>query len=66
MAEQEDPIQLRVWYWELHKKQKTGDFSQEDTFTLIYVCSELGRLGYVLNEDDSDWILPSDTPKKSD
>lgn len=66
MAEQEDPVQLRLWYWELNKKQKTGDFSHEDTFMLIYVCTELGRLGYSLNEDESDWILPSDPPRKGD
>ena len=58
MTEKEDPLQLRLWYWELNKKQKNGTFSIDDTFNLIYVCIELGQLGYVLGEDESDWILP--------
>jgi hypothetical protein len=58
MAEKEDPLQLRLWYWELYKKQKNGTFDIEDTLDLIYICAELGNLGYVLNDDESDWIPP--------
>lgn len=29
--------------------------SQEDAATLLHVCMELGKLGYVLNDDESDW-----------
>lgn len=65
MTEQEDPLQLRLWYRELHKKQADGTFDAEDVFNWLYVCHELGRLGYITNKDESDWILLSDKPDES-
>jgi len=66
MTEKDDPLQLRLWYWELHKKQQNNTFEQEDVFYLIYVCNTLGRLGYILNDDESDWILLPDTTKNDE
>jgi len=66
MTENDDPLQFRLWYWELYKKQKAGTFDTDDTFNLLYICSELGKLGYITNEDESDWILPPDKPQDGD
>lgn len=58
-------MQLRLWYRELHKKQAEGTFDADDTFNWVYVCTELGRFGYVLNKDESDWSLPPQQMKMS-
>lgn len=66
MMEQEDPTELRVWYWELEKKRKAGTFTKDDAALLVYICIELGKAGYTTNEDESDWIPPQKNDQESD
>ncbi|MCA9331212.1 hypothetical protein KC957_04115 [Candidatus Saccharibacteria bacterium] len=51
--------QLRWKYKDLIKKQQEGSFDKEDALDLLVVISELGSMGYILNEDETDWLPPS-------
>jgi hypothetical protein len=48
--------ELQATYRALREKERRGTFNRDDAVTLIMVCSELGKRGYRLNEDESDWI----------
>lgn len=45
----------RETYRNLMRRIDTGLFSRDDAFTLIHVSLELGRMGYKLTRDESDW-----------
>lgn len=54
------PDAMRHTYRAIRQLQAAGVMTEADAYELVHVCIELGKLGYVLNDDESDWILKED------
>ena len=52
-----DPDVMRADYRHFWTLVNAGSVTELDAYRLIHVCVELGRLGYVLNADETDWVL---------
>lgn len=50
---------LRWQYQDLPKKQREDTFAQQDALDLLVVVSQLGSMGYILDENGTDWFPPS-------
>lgn len=55
-------VALLARYRELDALSKTDAFTNDNAAWYLAVCSELGKRGYRLNEDESDWIAPAPPP----
>lgn len=48
--------ELRARYRALMKKQDDGTFDKDDALEFMVTISTLGRIGFKLNQDESDWV----------
>lgn len=55
---QHNSIDLIEQYKQLMQKQRSGSFTKNDALDLVVICTELGKRGYKLMEDESNWIKP--------
>ena len=58
--ERTQPDALRTRYIYLMAIAAKELFDHNDAIELVHVCLELGRMGYVLNENETDWQPPQE------
>ncbi len=57
----DDPLpqtdaELRTMYRRILNLRVGGVMTEMDALDLVIVCAELGRRGYTLNADETDWL----------
>jgi len=54
-----DTDALRAEYRRLMRMAARETFDKDEAIELVHVCLELGKLGYTLTPDESDWLPPT-------
>lgn len=55
-----EPDVMRADYRHFFELARHGTVTESDAYHLIHVCLELGRMGWTLNENETDWQPPQE------